>query len=172
MDRGVRGKLQSSPLLQSGHSTAANFPVTSDNGHLPKTTPSRIGIDEMSRRLRSEMIPIDRKFSYFLATPLAEEDLRQYLQDPVAAMPPAVCELLPSIGIVLAPWLERAPEKTPDKNAGRGTAPGKVSVVYEKPSESRLIFSAARPSPENAAHNAGSDDFATLFFTVKDEQVS
>ena len=37
-----------------------------------------------------------------------------------------------------------------------------LSVVYEKPPESRLLYSA----------HVESADFATLFFTVKDEQVS
>ena len=53
------------------------------------------------------MTPINNKFSYFLALPVAEEDLRQYLHDPVEALPPAVSDLLPQVGIVLAPFLER-----------------------------------------------------------------
>jgi hypothetical protein len=82
--------------------------------------------------------------------PVAEEDLRQYIHDPVAALPAAVCELLPKVGIVLAPYLERL------------TAKGTVSVVNEKPTEPKLAFSTRVPG----------EDFATLFFTVKDEQVA
>lgn len=118
--------------------------MPSENGR-PRTT-----VDEMSRRLRSEMTPLDSKFSYFLVFPVNEEDLRQYLHDPVAALPEAVVELLPRVGIVLAPYLER------------GTPKSGASVVYEKPQEPRLLFS---------AHVEG-EDFATLFFTVKEEQVS
>lgn len=118
--------------------------LPSDNGH-PRTT-----IDELARRLRSEMIPIDNNFSYFPVLPVAEEDLRQYLHEPVAALPAIACELLPKVGIVLAPYLERAQAKTG------------ASVVYEKPAEAKLLFSA----------RAESDGFATLFFTIKDEQVS
>jgi hypothetical protein len=96
------------------------------------------------------MTPIDKKISYFLALPVAEEDLRQYLQDPVEALPEAVTALLPPLGIVLAPYLERGSVRT------------HVSVVYEKPAESKLLFSA----------RVANGDFATLFFTVQDEQVS
>jgi hypothetical protein len=111
----------------------------------PRTT-----VDELARRLRSEMTPVNTRFSYFAVFPVAEEDLRQYVHDPVAALPPAVCELLPKIGIVLAPYLERA------------TAKGTIAVVYEKPPEPKLAFSG----------RVIGDDFATLFFTVKDEQVA
>ncbi len=96
------------------------------------------------------MTPITNKFSYFLALPVAEEDLRQYLHDPVEALPPVVAELLPRVGIVLAPFLER------------GSARSSVSIVYEKPPEAKLLFST----------RVENDDFATLFFTIKDEQVS
>jgi hypothetical protein len=118
--------------------------MPSENGR-PRTT-----VDELSRRLRPEMTPIDKKISYFLALPVAEEDLRQYLQDPVEALPEAVTALLPPLGIVLAPYLERGSVRT------------HVSVVYEKPTESKLLFSA----------RVANGDFATLFFTVQDEQVS
>jgi len=118
--------------------------MPSENGR-PRTT-----VDEFSRRLRSEMTPLTAKFSYFLAFPVAEEDLRQYLQDPIEALPAAISELLPNVGIVLAPYLER------------GSTRASVSMVYEKPPDPRLVFSARVESP----------DFATLFFTTKDEQVS
>src|SRR5436853_162525 len=55
--------------------------MPSDNGR------PRASVDELSRRLRSEMTPINNKFSYYLALPVAEEDLRQYLHDPVEALP-------------------------------------------------------------------------------------
>lgn len=111
---------------------------------------ARTTVDELARRLRSEMTPVNTRFSYFPMFPVAEEDLHQYVHDPVAALPAAVCELLPKIGIVLAPYLERP------------TAKGTVSVVNEKPVEPKLAFSSRVPG----------EDFATLFFTIKDEQVA
>jgi hypothetical protein len=96
------------------------------------------------------MTPIDTKFSYFLVLPVAEEDLHQYLQDHVAALPAAASVLLPKVGIVLAPFLER------------GSARTSVAVAYEKPAEPKLMFST----------RVESADFATLFFTIQDEQVS
>jgi hypothetical protein len=121
-----------------------NLTMPSSNGQ-PRTT-----VEELGRRLQTEMTPLSHKFGYFLILPVAEEDLRQYLHDPIAALPPAVCDLLPATSIVLAPYLERT------------TPRALAAVVYEKPAEPKLIFS-ARVENEGAA---------TLFFSIRDEQVS
>jgi len=107
-------------------------------------------IDELSRVLRPQMTAVGGKFAYFLEEPVAEEDLRQYLHDPIEALPPTVAELLPRIGIVLAPYLERSSPKAP------------VTVVSDKPADARLQFS--------ASVNGG--EAVTLFFTTREEQVS
>src|ERR1035441_9522696 len=156
MDRGAEGKLQSNcPAIHAVARTCYNhseFPLAAKKQH---TMPSengrpRTSVDELSRRLRSEMTPINNKFSYHLAMPVAEEDLRQYLHDPVEALPEVVSELLPKVAIVLAPFLERGSTKT------------SIAVVADKPPEPKLVFSTR---VEGA-------DVTTLFFTIKDEQVS
>jgi hypothetical protein len=107
-------------------------------------------VDELARRLRPGLVPINPRFSWHPMLPLAQEDLRQYLTDPVTALPPAVRLLLPKVGIVLAPYLERSTPKGP------------VSVATKKPAEPKLVLST----------RVVSGDFAMLFFTVKDEQVA
>jgi hypothetical protein len=104
----------------------------------------------MSRQLSSELRPLTEKFSYYLAFPIADEDLRQYLQDPIESLPQGVVDLLPRTAIVLAPYLER------------GTSRNQISITNEKPAEAKLLFSAG----------VAASDRVTLFFTVKDEQVS
>ena len=93
----------------------------------PKTT-----VDELATRFRGEMIPLTSKFSYFLTMPMAEEDLRQYLNDPIAAISTAILAALPPIGILLAPFLEKGNEKETD------------SVTFERPAEHRYIPSSRR----------------------------
>lgn len=107
-------------------------------------------VDELARRLRPEMTQVTPRFSYHLLFPVAEEDLRQYIQEPVAALPPALLPLLPRVGVVLAPFLERPAPK------------GTISVVGEKPAEPKLVL----------ATRVEGEEFATLFFTVKDEQIA
>jgi hypothetical protein len=45
---------------------------------------SKLSVEELASRFRSDMIPLTGKFSYFTLLPIAEEDLRQYLNDPIA----------------------------------------------------------------------------------------
>ena len=46
---------------------------------------SKLSVEELASRFRGDMIPLTSKFSYFSTLPIAEEDLRQYLNDPIAA---------------------------------------------------------------------------------------
>lgn len=96
------------------------------------------------------MTPVDSRFSYFLLHPVPEDEHHAYFEDPVTALPPALRPLLPAIGMVLAPYLEKA-------SGQNGPA-----VVFEKPAEAKLLFS----------HRIESQDFATLFFTTKGEQTA
>lgn len=86
-----------------------------------------MSVDQLVARFRGEMIPVTNRFSYFSTLPIAEEDLRQYLNDPIAAIPPAICAMLPPIGILLAPYIEKGNGKEGD------------SVAFERPQEARHL---------------------------------
>ncbi len=107
-------------------------------------------IEELARRLRPELTPLNKQFAWHPLFPIAEEDQRQYLQDPIESLPAAALALLPKIAVVLAPYLEK------------GTGQAGTIVVDTKPSEAKLALSARVEGP----------GFATLFFTVKGEQVA
>jgi hypothetical protein len=92
------------------------------------TERSRMTVDELVNRCRAEMIPLTSKFTYFSTKPMAEEDLRQYLQDPVAALPPAISAALPKIGIILVPFLEKANGKHGD------------IVSFDRPAETKAVL--------------------------------
>lgn len=89
---------------------------------------SRLTVEELAARSRAEMIPLTNTFSYFSTLPVPEEDLRQYLHDPIAALSPAVCAAIGKIGLVLVPYLERGNGKTA------------AWVEFEKPPEGRQIY--------------------------------
>jgi hypothetical protein len=115
-----------------------------------ETDRSKLTVEELANRFRGEMVPLSSKFAYFTAMPVAEEDLKQYLDDPIAALPPAICEMLPQIGIILVPYLEKANGKEADV------------VSYEKPHDNRHMV----------ASRYITDEAATLVFAIKDEDVS
>jgi hypothetical protein len=82
--------------------------------------------------------------------PVPEEDLKQYLHDPIAALPPAIVEAVPKIGIVLVPFLER------------GNGKGGNLVTFERPAEARYSHSA----------RAQTGDQTILVVAVKEEDTA
>ena len=107
-------------------------------------------VNEVAVRCRGEMIPITNKFSYFAVAPMAEEDLRQYLNDPIAAIAPAVGAVLPSVGIILAPYLER------------GNGKGGDAVLFERPPDPRYLL----------CSRAELDSLTVLALAIKDIDVA
>src|ERR1700677_3302071 len=108
---------------------------------------SKLSVRQFAERFRGEMIPLSTTFSYFCASvPLSEEDLKEYLEEPVAALPPLIAAALPKISILLVPYLERANGKEPGGKDHNGKerggdskhASGGEYVSIEKPPEGRI----------------------------------
>src|SRR5271155_2474552 len=90
---------------------------------------SRLSVRQFAERFRGDMIPLSNTFSYFCASlPMSEEDLKEYLQEPVAALPPSIATALPKVSILLVPYLERSNGGSKAKK----TAPGDY-ISIEKP---------------------------------------
>lgn len=111
---------------------------------------TRMAVDEIAERFRGEMIPVTSKFSYFSTLPIAEDDLRHYLHDPISALSPSVVALLPHTDVILAPYLEKGNGKTAD------------SVSFERPVEARQMGAARRDK----------GDAIVLAMGVKDVEVA
>jgi hypothetical protein len=99
----------------------------------------RLTVEELATRVRGDMIPLTSKYAYFSTVPMAEDDLRQYLNDPISAISPAIVAALPRIGIILAPYIERGNDKTGD------------CVTFERPPESRQITFSRHELPDLTA---------------------
>jgi len=68
--------------------------------------PSNLSVGQFAERHRREMIPLSKPFSYLSAElPLTEEDIREYLEQPIAALPPTISARLPKVSILLVPYL-------------------------------------------------------------------
>src|SRR5437762_11926266 len=93
---------------------------------------TRLSVRQFAERFRSEMMPLSNTFSYFCASvPLSEEDLKEYLEEPVAALPPAVSTALPKISILLVPYLERA------NGGGKNRSGAGEYISIEKPPDGK-----------------------------------
>jgi hypothetical protein len=115
-------------------------------------------VGQFAERHRREMIPLSKPFSYFSASlPLTEEDIREYLEEPIAALPPSILAVLPKVSILLVPYLERA--------IGRenGLKPSAL-VSLEKPSRDRTSWTSCFVNKEKQE--------AVLAFALKDQEVA
>lgn len=118
---------------------------------------SKLSVRQFAERFRGEMIPLSNTFSYFCASvPMSDEDLKEYLEEPVAALPPAIAGGLPKISILLVPYLERA--------NGRERSKVKAGdyISIEKPPEGRITTSTQLRMGEETV----------LVFALKDQEVA
>jgi hypothetical protein len=129
---------------------------------------SKLSVRQFAERFRSEMIPLSNTFSYFCASvPLSEEDLKEYLEEPVAALPPAVAAALPKISILLVPYLERtnAERSNGQRTNARDRAKPSAAAEYvsiEKPLHGRI----------SAATQLSLGGETVLAFALKDQEVA
>ncbi|MGO9262152.1 MAG: hypothetical protein ACLQU1_38500 [Bryobacteraceae bacterium] len=111
---------------------------------------TKVTVEELANRFRDDMVPLSTKLSYFSTLPMAEEDLRQYVNDPIAAISPAIHATLPRLAVILAPYLEKGNGKDGD------------SVTFERPAEARQVACSRRQV----------GDLTVLAFGVKDIEVA
>ncbi len=115
----------------------------------------KLSVGQFAERFRSEMIPLSSTFSYFCASvPMSEEDLKEYLEEPIAALPPSIAAVLPKVSIMLVPYLERVDGKE------KGQAGEYVST--ERPPDNRAFW----------ASQVRMGDEEVLFFALKDQEVA
>jgi hypothetical protein len=135
-----------------------------------QTSLSRVSVGQFVEKCRADVIPLSTTIGYFCASvPMSEEVLKEYLEEPVAALPAAIAVMLPRISILLVPYLERSGERKAAKAvattaARKKRALEKVSdfVVGERPAEGRQSW-ASQVSFENET---------VLVFGLKEQDVA
>jgi hypothetical protein len=120
-----------------------------------QSDPANLSVGQFAERFRRDMIPLRKPFSYYFADlPLTEEDIREYLEEPIAALPPSVLSQLPRVSILLVPYLERVREK--------GSKPSSELVRLNPPSEDRSSWTSC----------VVTRDEAVLAFALKEQEVA
>jgi len=87
----------------------------------------KVPVEELATQCRDAMVPLTSRFVYFSTVPIADDDLRSYLNDPIAAISPAIVSVLPPMAIILAPYLER------------GNGKGGDILTFDRPAEARQL---------------------------------
>jgi hypothetical protein len=111
---------------------------------------SKLTVEMLAAEARGEMISLSNQFYYFAALPVAEEDLKQYLQEPLASMSPKIRKLLPKLGVLLVPYLEK------------GNGKHSALVVHEQPPENRSLY----------ATRSQNGDMEWIAIAIKDEEMA
>lgn len=126
---------------------------------------SRVSVGQFAERFRGEVIPLSNTFGYFCASvPMSEEVVKEYLEEPIAALPSSLAAMLPRISILLVPYLERCGERGSGAKRKTRAAIEKVGdfVVAERPLEGRQSW-ASQVSFENET---------VLVFALKEQDVA
>jgi hypothetical protein len=82
------------------------------NGRVRHTGPSSDAkpstpLEAFAAPLWAQTLPLGEHFSYLVAgVKFAEDDLKDYLEEPIAALPPSILSQLPRLHIVFVPFLE------------------------------------------------------------------
>lgn len=95
------------------------MPLPTDFAGLNKT---KLHLGDFAQHFYKDATPFGTVFSYYAAAvPLVAEDLRDFIDEPVAALPPRVLAGLGKVVVLFVPYLERpgeAPQRTrPSKRA-------------------------------------------------------
>jgi hypothetical protein len=126
---------------------------------------SRVSVGQFAERFRGEVIPLSNTFSYFCASvPMSEEVVKEYLEEPVAALPSNLAAMLPRISILLVPYLERSTQRgvTKRTRSKRKTLDKVDFVVAERPADGQQSW-ASQVSFENET---------VLVFALKEQDVA
>jgi len=134
---------------------------------LAPSNPSKVTVGQFAERFRGEVIPLSNTFGYFCASaPMSEEAVKEYLEEPIAALPPSLAATLPRISILLVPYLERSGDRgSGNKKKSRSAASLERMadfVVAERPAEGHQSW-ASQVSFENET---------VLVFALKEQDVA
>lgn len=125
---------------------------------------SRVSVGQFAERFRAEVIPLSNTFSYFCASvPMSEEVLKEYLEEPIGALPANLAGMLPRVSILLVPYIERSNERSaPKTSRKRKSDKAAEFVVAERPAEGQQAWG-SQVSFENET---------VLVFALKEQDVA
>src|SRR3569833_2034837 len=125
---------------------------------------SRVSVGQFAERFRGEVIPLSNTFSYFCASvPMSEEVLKEYLEEPIGALPANLAAMLPRVSILLVPYIERSSDRgTAKATRKRKTDKTAEFVVAERPAEGQQAWG-SQVSFENET---------VLVFALKEQDVA
>jgi hypothetical protein len=111
---------------------------------------AKLSVHDFAQRFGQEVVPLNYRFAYFAAVPLSEEDLKDYLHEPVSALPQAVMAAFNRVRIYIVPYLEKPAEKREEV------------VTFDAPDQKHRAWAA----------QFRSDRDAVAVFAIRDREVA
>jgi hypothetical protein len=143
------------------------MPSPADLAGLNKT---KLHLGDFAARFAPEATPFSSAFSYYAAAvPLPVEDLRDFIDEPISAIPPRIAANLGKIVVILVPFLESPIPRPPSPRNGKRAA-AKPAPSFN-PSDTLVAMDP--PAPENRLpvailHPAKTGEPQVLAFAVQD----
>ncbi|MBI2685142.1 MAG: hypothetical protein HYX27_02420 [Acidobacteria bacterium] len=141
---------------------------------------TKLHLGDFAQNFFRDAIPAGSVFSYYAAAiPFADDDLRDFVDEPIAALPPRVLSSLGKVVLLFVPFLERPAAKTPSRRATKRHTEKPVEfdprdslVAMDPPAPAnRLPFAYLPPGESGAPHifafgiqNVDSSDYHYNFF--------
>lgn len=75
---------------------------------------TKIPLEAFAGQCQRSLQEIHERISYYSSLPLEPDQVRQYLNEPIAAIPKTLLEHLPPLRLVLVPYLEKGPNGSND----------------------------------------------------------
>ena len=107
----------------------------------PPSGKARESVASYFERARQELVQVSAQFFYHVgAGSFNDEDVREYITEPISALPPAVAAMLPKVTLLLVPFLERGNGNGKDAARENGAASAaKDGASKEVASESATV---------------------------------
>jgi len=142
------------------------MPSPTDLAGLNKT---KLHLGDFAQRFYKDSTPFGPVFSYYAAAvPLAADELRDFIDEPVSAIPPRVLAGLGKVVVLLVPFLER-----PSTAAQRGRPPKRAAEKLPEFDPRDTLVAMDPPAPANRLPvaylpPAGPDEPHILAFSTQD----
>jgi len=90
---------------------------------------TRVPLEAFAGQCQRSLQPVIDRVSYYSVLPMEPDQVRQYLNEPAAALPKALLDRVASLRVLLVPYLEKGPSGSTDL------------VCFERPQPQRLLTS-------------------------------
>lgn len=138
MREGLRLVYTGDSFMPANNGRVHHLPHPENNSSVSS---SRTRVEAFAQPLWDQGTPLGERFSYLSAgVKILDDDLKDYLEEPIAALPPTVLAHLPRLSVVFVPFLEAdgavhyvntvRPEKEKQLALARLDGPGHSMVLF------------------------------------------